>query len=165
MIVLLLLLSGNVQPNPGPDLQCIQTPSDFKLMSGLKIVHHMRSLLPKTDTVKIWIRSTDADIVIIFETWLTRCITDDDISINGYNVYRTDRPQKGGGVAIYVKSRFEASIVLSKSISKQMEFLALNMEIAKSVLITVVGCYTPPSAGGGIVILKASFVQIKLQWA
>lgn len=29
LIVFLLLLSGNVQPNPGPEMQCIQTPSDF----------------------------------------------------------------------------------------------------------------------------------------
>ncbi len=29
-IVLLLLLSGNVQPNPGPDLKCLSTPCDFK---------------------------------------------------------------------------------------------------------------------------------------
>lgn len=126
MIVLLLLLSGNVQPNPGPELQYIQTPADFKSMSGLKLVHlNVRSLLPKLDMVKIWVRSTDADIVIISEMWLTKSITNDDININGYNIYRTDRPKKGGGVAMYLKSRFDASIVLSKSICKQIEFLQL----------------------------------------
>lgn len=101
LIVLLLLLSGNVQPNPGPELQYSQTPSDFKIMSGVKYIHlNVRSLLPKMDMVKIWVKSTDADVVIISETWLTKSITNEDINIYGYNVYRTDRPKKGGGVAI-----------------------------------------------------------------
>ncbi|KAJ0002607.1 hypothetical protein NQD34_007756, partial [Periophthalmus magnuspinnatus] len=34
----------------------------------------------------------------------------------------------------------------SKSICKQMEFLALNVKIAKGLCITVMGCYSPPSA-------------------
>lgn len=64
-----LSYSGNVQPNPGPELQCIQTPSDFKSMSGLKLVHlNVLSLLSKMDMVRIWAKSTDADIVIISET-------------------------------------------------------------------------------------------------
>uniref|UniRef100_A0A3B3HCE9 Reverse transcriptase domain-containing protein n=1 Tax=Oryzias latipes TaxID=8090 RepID=A0A3B3HCE9_ORYLA len=147
MIILLLLLSGNVQPNPGPEVQCIQTPTDLKLISGLKIIHlNVRSLAPKMDMVKIWFTSTEADIVIISETWLTKSITNEDINVNGYNVYRTDRPKKGGGVAIYVKSRFEASTVMSKSIPKQLELLVLNVKLAKSLSITVVGCYRPPSA-------------------
>uniref|UniRef100_A0A8C5N2E5 Reverse transcriptase domain-containing protein n=1 Tax=Gouania willdenowi TaxID=441366 RepID=A0A8C5N2E5_GOUWI len=146
LIALLLLLSGNVQPNPGPELLCSQTPADFKSLPGLKYVHlNVRSLLPKMDMVRIWVKSTGADVVIS-ETWLTKSITNEDINILGFNVFRTDRPKKGGGVAIYVKSRFNASIVLSQSISKQMEFLALDLEIVKSLHITVVGCYRPPSA-------------------
>lgn len=63
IITLLQLLSGNVQPNPGPCLQCVLTPAEFKSMPGLKFVHlNVRSLLPKMDMVRIWIESTDADI-------------------------------------------------------------------------------------------------------
>ena len=94
MIALLLLLSGDVQSNPGPELQCIQTPADLNLMSGLKCIHlNVRSLVPKMDMVRIWVKSTDADIVVISETWLTKSITNEDISILGYNVYRSDRPK------------------------------------------------------------------------
>lgn len=147
MIVLLLLLSGNVQPNPGPELHCVQTPAEFKSIFGLKFIHlNVPSLLPKMDMVRIWGNSTNADMVIISETWLTKSITDIDINIPGYNVYRSDRPKKGGGIAIYVKTRFHASVVLSESICKQLEFLALNVEIAKSFSLTVIGCYRPPSA-------------------
>uniref|UniRef100_A0A669EJS2 Reverse transcriptase domain-containing protein n=1 Tax=Oreochromis niloticus TaxID=8128 RepID=A0A669EJS2_ORENI len=107
------------------------------------------------DLVRIWVKSTNADIVIISETWLSKSITDDDINITEYNLYRTDRPRKGGGVAIYVKSRYEVSIVLSASIPKQMEFLALDIKIVESLSITAVGCYRPPSA------VKETLVSLK----
>lgn len=101
LVILLLLISGNVQPNPGPDMQCLQTPSDFKSRSGLGIFHlNVRSLLSKMDGVRIWAKSTDADIIVFSETWLSKSVLDTDICITGYNVYRTDRVKKGGGVAI-----------------------------------------------------------------
>lgn len=53
MIVLPLLMSGNVQPNPGPELHCIQMPSDVKQMSGFSIVHlNVHRLLLKMDSLQ-----------------------------------------------------------------------------------------------------------------
>lgn len=92
-ILLLLLLSGNVQPNPGPALNNISTPDEFKARSGLGLIHiNIRSLLPKLDAVQIWIQSTNADILILSETWLSKAVPDKDIAIDGYNVFRCDRP-------------------------------------------------------------------------
>ena len=70
LVVLLILLSGNVETNPGPDspAQCL-TPADFKPWSGLGIIHiNVRSLLSKLDMIKIWINSASADIVVLSET-------------------------------------------------------------------------------------------------
>ncbi len=39
MIVLLLMISSDVQSNPGPDLACIQTLADFSARSGLGIIY------------------------------------------------------------------------------------------------------------------------------
>ena len=36
----------------------------------------------------------------------------------------------------------------SETICKQLEFLALNIEVSKGLSITVIGCYRPPSALG-----------------
>jgi len=99
LIFLLLLLSSNVQPNPGPELQCIPLPSDVKSMSGLSVIHlNVRSLLPKMDLLRIWVNLTVADIVVRSETWLTKSITDMDIGMGDYNVFRADRLRKGDGV-------------------------------------------------------------------
>ena len=146
-ILLLLLLSGNVQPNPGPCLKNISTPDEFRARSGLGILHlNVRSLLPKIDTIKIWIQKTETDILVLSETWLNKSVSDQDIFINGYNVFRCDRPRKGGGVAIYIKNKFHATVLSSVSITKQYEFLALKLEFQRSQSLTVMGCYRPPSA-------------------
>lgn len=147
-IFLLLLLSGNVQPNPGPPTCCeIPTPDDIKSRSGLVFMHlNVCSLLPKLDFVRIWVESTGADVAIISETWLGKSVPNSEISLDGYNVYRADRPKKKdrGGIAIYVKNTFHVTTLISKSIPSQLEFLALNLEISKRQQLTVVGCYRPP---------------------
>ena len=101
--MLLLMLSGNVQPNPGPNiaLQCLPTPSDFKSRAGLGFIHlNVRSLVPKMDMIKIWANTTNTDIMVLSETWLKKSVLDESISIEGYKVYRTDRVGKGGGCHI-----------------------------------------------------------------
>ncbi len=71
-IVLMLLISGNVLPNPGPYNRCapiFTTPTELKSRSGLGFIHvNIRSLLPKLDMVHIWARNTNADIIIISES-------------------------------------------------------------------------------------------------
>lgn len=59
LIVLLQLMSGNVQPNPGPELQSVLIPTDFKHPSGLSIINrNVRSPLSTMDMVPIWVNST-----------------------------------------------------------------------------------------------------------
>lgn len=56
IILLLLLLSGNVESNPGPQLDHIDSPDEFRTRSGLGIIHiNARSMLPKLDMIKIWL--------------------------------------------------------------------------------------------------------------
>ena len=79
---------------------------------------HVRSLLSKIDGVRIWAKSTDADGIVFSETWLSKSDFDKDIWISGYNVYHTDRVKKGGGVAIYVKTKFPVSVAKFETICK-----------------------------------------------
>ena len=90
----------------------------------------------KIGGVRIWAKSTDADVMVFSETWLSKSVFDKDICISGYNVYRTDRDKKGGGVAICVKTKFPVSVAKSETICKQLEFLASNIEVSKCFSIT-----------------------------
>lgn len=71
--VLLLLLSGNIHPNPGPELAQLQTPEELKSSNGIRFFHlNVRSLVNKLDAVRIWADLTDADIIILTETWMKK---------------------------------------------------------------------------------------------
>ena len=43
------------------------------------------------------------DILCITESWLGDDISDDQIHLDGYFVYRRDRGSTGGGIVVYVK--------------------------------------------------------------
>lgn len=143
MVLLLLLLSGNVQPNPGPTMPiyCFPNPSDYKSRTGLGFVHmNVRSLVPKMDMVRKWANTTNADILVLSETWFNKSITDYLIFIDGYKVYRTDKVGKGGGVAMCVRSKFISSVSLSITKTKGFEFLAVKVGVSENFCITVIGC-------------------------
>ena len=98
-LVLLLLLSGDVHPNPGPTFQGNST--------NISIVHNnICSLQNKRDNVEAEL--SNFDIIALSETWLYEEFPSDKISIKGYHQpVRLDRPSNTqyhhGGVAIYVK--------------------------------------------------------------
>lgn len=55
------------------------------------------------------------DVFGVSETWLKPYISTKAVSIPGYTLYRNDRPVdkgRGGGVGLYVSSRFEKRVVL-----------------------------------------------------
>lgn len=151
LILLLLFVSGNVNVNPGPlsnsvDLHHLPTPTEFANRYGIGFLHfNARSLLPKMDLLKTWFMSANPDIVVISETWLKPSVPDDVICVGGYNVYRTDQKGRAGGVAIYVSQKFSVSVLLSQSIPRQFELIALDIRVANAPF-TIIGCYRPPSA-------------------
>ncbi len=44
------------------------------------------------------------DVIGLSETWLTEAVSDEDISLDNYLVYRKDRQHRGGGVCTYVRT-------------------------------------------------------------
>ena len=88
------------------------TPADFKSRTGLGFIHlNLRSMIAKMDMLRIWALSPEADVIVISESWLSKSVLDKDVSIDGYNIYRTDRPKRGGGVAIYTRSKFHVNVL------------------------------------------------------
>ena len=53
-----------------------------------------------------------SDIVVLSESRLKSSISDSEVALNGFNLFRIDRlDRSGGGVAIYVNSVFSVSIL------------------------------------------------------
>ena len=80
------------------EYNCFQT-------KGLHFIHlNTRSLPPKVDELRLIASSSKAAIIGITETWLDDSVSDTEINIPGYLLYRQDRKRSGGGVCIYVRS-------------------------------------------------------------
>ena len=95
-IIMLILLSGDIQLNPGPTHR--QTNSN-----KISIIHlNANRIKNKIDQIEL--QTKDIDIITVSETWLTPDINDDTITLKGFHKpIRKDREGEGGGVAIYVK--------------------------------------------------------------
>ena len=98
---LLLLLSGDIETNPGP-----------KRSSNIKFWHWNLNGLAAHDFIKVplmeaFITSNNFDLVCLPQTFLDSTIPKDDVNIqiNGYSLLRADHPNniKRGGVCIYFK--------------------------------------------------------------
>ena len=111
-VIDLILLSGDVHPNPGPDsvssLPDTSTSSSIStlgaLSNHLSIMHmNIQSILPKLDLIKC--ESLAYDVLVFTESWLKPEIKNDDLLIDNFlSPFRFDRCNRpGGGVIIYVK--------------------------------------------------------------
>ena len=100
----LLLLSGDIEVNPGP-----------KRSSNIKFCHWNLNGLAAHDFIKVplieaFITTSNIDIVCLSETFLDSTIPGDDVNIqiNAYSLLRVDHPNniKCGGVCIYLKNHY-----------------------------------------------------------
>jgi len=86
------------------------------------------------------IKENSIHILAISETHLDATVFDTEISIDGYNVFRRDRNKHGGGIALYIRDNFPATLC-SQFISIGLESLWVKVHL-KPVLIGC--CYRPP---------------------
>ena len=153
----LLLLSGDVELNPGPACpdgapNRTSAAKRSKLASvkkTLKIIHlNARSILRHLDDVQCLVTLQRPDIVAVCESWLSPSIIDAEVSLTGYSLYRSDRSRSGGGVAVYVIDHLSVSQISSGASCGEVEALWLSISSFKSSLSSFAfGCmYRPPSA-------------------
>lgn len=104
----------------------------------------MRSLFHKVDQISSFIKRNNFSILAINETWLDESISDNEISIHGYDILRCDRNRLGGGTCMYIKHGLKYKL-LEKIYDNIAESIWVLVESEKDKL--VVGCmYRPPSA-------------------
>ena len=69
-----------------------------------------RNLISKIDNLEAWVSDLAPDIIGVTESWANCDIRDSELALEGYDLFRKDRPvdRAGGGVLLYVKSRLHA---------------------------------------------------------
>ena len=154
VLFLMLLKSGDVHPNPGPNVSSessfTSSGSDISgasaLMDHLSIVHlNIQSLYPKLDILEVEMQYYD--IVVYTETWLTQNRKNEDIMIPNFDApYRKDPEDRvGGGIAIYIKSGISMH-KLTSLIDSEVEGLCVEVKIRNRKFL-LLGIYIPPNSG------------------
>ena len=75
------------------------------------------------------------------ETWLSENISDGEILPNGFVLYRKDRPTRGGGVLIAVKSA-----VPSSSLPSPTDIEVISVEVGINHDLVLCSIYVPPDS-------------------
>jgi hypothetical protein len=109
-------------------INILQSPSRLENNIPNILLTNIRSLRNKVDELQLVVEHNSADIVSLKETWLSDDILTDEISIPGYNFFRSDRQDRlGGGVGIYVKNSIPVKRLFEyETVDRESLWLALR---------------------------------------
>ena len=78
-------------------------------MKGILVSHlNKRSVLPKHDELQLMLQNGQSLVFGLSETWLSDKITDSEVGVPGFHVFRRDRSRRGGGMMVYVSEQLKA---------------------------------------------------------
>ena len=75
------------------EIRCVKPEREQPRMPKLTLCN-ARSLINKTDEYELWLKSLDADIGCVTETWAHKNIPDESLSFKDYQLFRRDRNKK-----------------------------------------------------------------------
>ena len=155
-LMLILKLSGDIHPNPGPnsfvssDDDSASSNSDiYKFLNfpnHLSIVqYNVQSLLHKVDIISSELSCFD--VIALTETWLSSAISSDDIHLENYHSpERNDRlDDPHGGVAVYIKDTLSYTRRHDLEINR-LECVWVELKLLNNKNILVGVFYRPPSS-------------------
>ena len=138
-------LLHDVELNPGP-ANCSSGNKSEKSNSNVKIAHlNVRSLKCREHfvLVKNAVLENKFDIFTVSETWLNSSVTDLEIEIPGYAIYRIDRQAKvGGGVCAYVSRNYRTEYLSDISLITASGFHQLWLKIHVRNMKSFIVCTT-----------------------
>ena len=104
MLCLLLLLCGDISPNPGP--QPSSSLKRFTGKRGFKILYqNINGISEKIDSVRGILQHKNIQIFGFTESHVYASVTDAEISVGGYKTKRLDRKNgTHGGVICFIQS-------------------------------------------------------------
>ena len=113
-------------------------------LKGFRITHLNITSIPKyIDQLRIYLVNKPLDILTINETRLDESISNAEVNIQGYNLWRKDRFRYGGGVAIYTRDILIAREV-SQFVPEHIESVCREIIKLKSKPFLITTVYRPP---------------------
>ena len=105
-----------------------------------------QSLLPKMDRLRALVDAQRPHIVCIVETWLSSEISDNELTLEGFQVLRLDRNRHGGGIIMFVHESLVPKVVVARP--NNLELLIISVTNYANTCKHHLGLfYRPPSSG------------------
>ena len=152
-MILVMLLSGDIELNPGPgsvdgtteSISSSSSSSFETLTNHLGILHlNIQSIVPKLDLIEG--EAASYDVLVFSESWLNPDVPDESLHIEHFSPpFRTDRTDRtGGGVIVYVRDTISSKRRSDLEI-RGLEATWIEIQVrSKKVLIG--GFYRPPES-------------------
>lgn len=114
---------------------------------GLYAIHlNIRSLMSKMDLLRAWLVYNKPQVITLSETWLSNNISDEEIKLDNYVLFRNDRGSRGGGLLTYVSSNLTAELLSPNVKPQYFEGLFVKIIFHENKRIIIGNIYKPPSA-------------------
>ena len=88
-----------------------------------------QSLLPKMDKLRALVDTQNPHIVCIVETCLSNDISDNEVSLEGYQVICLDRNRHGGGILIFVHDSLVSKVVMAGPSSLELLIISVSNHV------------------------------------
>ena len=139
-------IQTNINLNSRPSF----TRSQTNVLHKLKIAHlNIRSLRNTSHLIetKELVKSHKIDVLTRSKTWLNSTVTNGEIAIDDYKIFRQDRlHKKGGGVCAFVKKVLKVTIINELTNTSESNFQQLWIKLQNKKIKTKIICviYRPP---------------------
>ena len=142
MLSNLLLTCGDIHPNPGPTINERKPPFTFCHINARSILT-VNDTGPRLDHIaQEFTIDKHFDVIAVSESHLGPQITDNEISLPNYQIFRKDRNRRGGGVCVYVNDCIAVTRLPDLEIDNiEIVWLKLNFNGNTIYFGT---CYSPP---------------------
>ena len=146
----LLLRSGDFGPNPGTcvtDLHNLSAQRNFNFNGLSTFYANALSIVNKRNKLEIDTAASRYDIITLTETHLDYSISDSEVLLNNYLIFRRDRKSNGrhrGDVLIAVRDHIKA--IPRESLQSESEFIFVDILFPNNRKITFGVFYRPPNS-------------------
>ena len=123
---------------------------------GMRFIHlNIISILPKIDEIPYIAKLTNATVIGLSETKLDNAVLSSELEIEGYDLVRSSRSRRGGGVSFFVKNSIPYNQKPRFCINTESIFMEIFLPKSKPVLIGIL--YRPLDKYGFLNCLKCTF--------
>ena len=126
--------------------ECPLNKNKLDTLKGFRIAHLNITSMPKyIEQLRLYLLNKPVDVFTINETRLDESISNVEVNIQGYNLWRKDRCRYGGGVAIYTRDILNVR-EMSSFVPENIEAVCLEIIKPKTQPILITTVYRPPSS-------------------